>query len=530
MRIDHVAYILVILLGGLVAWRLLHSSWPGWKAFPLTLLVLQMTNDLGVAPLVFDLSGYRYRAESPLTRTYGIEALCAGGLILLSYLMIMAGLISVRLLSGWSDKSDSLQVGERYCPHLAARAWHTSFLFFAIGTAVNVILIHLLLRGRSLIAITFEKALVTDEMLVESPLYYILRMLSHLMVIGALGMVFFSRGRRWKVRTGTLAVLLAIGIAALYGGRQGVITGMVSFLLLYHYGVRPVRLRYVVCGLVICLIVLGIVAHARGFGFMTADGLAGIDVFRLVRAAAVGYCRIDDTAWVLRTVPDVIPYTGALNAIGTVGRFVPSLRIPGTDTLYMHVVEHFYGGVNPAGGIGGANYSTAAELYAWGGWLSVVAFGYLIGLFFGLIFEWQRRDKDNPFLTFLVVLVSVRVFFFGVHARMPNIIHEVGVYLLAVAAIAVLAIPSRRVVPFVLLFAWNVIPMLIWKVFDLDGLRILVMGSVPLLYLWGVQSLRIAGTYFHPAEGPLRGSQRTSLGVFPVTGLKGDTGLTAHVM
>ncbi|MEN6428835.1 MAG: O-antigen polymerase [Phycisphaerales bacterium] len=489
-------YVLVILSGCWFAWKLLHSSWPGWTAFPLVLIVVQITNDLGVAPLVFDLSGYEYPADSLLRRAHAGEALCAGGLILVSYLMIAGGLISVRLLSGWSGQSGTPQTGGQYCPYVAKRAWYASLLFFALGSAVNLILICMLLRGRSLIAITFEKALMTDEALVESPAYYILRMLAHLMVIGALGMVFFSQGRHVRARMSIVAVLLAIGVAALYGGRQGIVTGMVSFLLLYRYGVGPISWWRVACCLILCMFVLGGVAHLRGYNLMTAGGSGGIDTFRLLRATVVGYCRMDDAAWVLRTVPDVIPYTGVLNAAGALGRFVPSLRIPGTDTLYMHVVERFYGGVNPSAGIGGANYSTAAELYAWGGWLSLVAFGYLIGVFFGAIFEWQRRCSRNPFLVLLVVLVAVRVFFFGVHARMPNILYEVGVYVLAVAALAAISVPSRRVVPFVLLFAWNAIPILFWKALGIEELRLVVLGSVPLLYFWGVQSLRITDRYF----------------------------------
>jgi len=181
------------------------------------------------------------------------------------------------------------------------------------------------------------------------------------------------------------------------------------------------------------------------------------------------------------------------------GRFFPSLRIPGTDTLYGHVVQHFYGGINPAGGIGGANYSTAAELYSWGGWLSVAIFGYFIGLFFGAIFEWQRRSANNPFVTFLVVLVAVRVFFFGVQARMPNIMNEVGVYVIVVGTMAVLTVPTRRVVPFILLLWWNFFPVLAYKLSDFDVFRGLVLSSMPLVYFGAVQSLRIAGTHFEQA-------------------------------
>lgn len=496
MRAEHFLHMMVILIGAVSAWALLRSKWPGWTGFPLLLLVIQIVNDLGVAPLVFDLSGYSYRSESLYGRAYGPHALAAASLILVCYLMIASGLISIRLLSPRSIKSQPLRLRQPYSGSVMLRAWRVSVLFVITGLAANVFILCLLLRERSILAITYEKALMTDETLVESPAYSILLLIGQLLLIGALGMVFFCDKRRWRVHVGTLAFLLAVGVVALHGRRQGIITAIICFLLLHREAVGAIRLGRAAFYLLLSIFILGGVAHARGYNLMSANDSRSIDIFRFLRATAVGYCRIDDTAWVMKTVPHTIPYTGALNAVGTVGRFVPSLQIPRTNTLYSHVVQHFYGGVNPASGIGGANYSTAAELYAWGGWLSVVLFGYLIGLFFGSLFEWQRRNCNNPFLTFLAMLVSVQVFFFGVQARMPNIMHHVGVYVLAVAVMAALSIPSRRFAPFLLLFWWNLFPIFFWKLFDLDPLRILVLGSVPLLYFWAVQSLRITGAYF----------------------------------
>jgi oligosaccharide repeat unit polymerase len=321
-----------------------------------------------------------------------------------------------------------------------------------------------------------------------------LRLLSVLMMVGALGMVLFSDRRPLRIRLGSAATFLALGVAALYGGRQGVITGMICFLLLYREGGGVIRTQRIVYYAFLGSIILGALVYAR-FNYLFTNGFSDLQPFRVLRVTSVGYCRIDDTAWVLQTIPDRIPYTGLLNALGSVFNFLPSARIPGTNTLYEHVVAHFYGGVNPAGGIGGANYSTAAELYAWGGWLSTIVFGYIIGLFFGILFEWQRRASSNPFLILLVVLISVRVFFFGVHARMPNIMYQAGVYVLVVAAMAALSVPSRRIMPFLLLLSWNLFPVMIWKLFDLDVLRVLVLATVPLLYFWGVQCLRIAGVY-----------------------------------
>lgn len=495
MHIENVTHVFVILFGGLLVWMLLRSRVLGWKGYPLLLLVLQATVDLGIAPLLFDLSDYQYRSGKLYTRTHGWEALRAGGLIFLCYLMIAAGLLTVRLSGRRPAQERRAQIGEYCSLHVMRRAWYASLLLFAIGLAANMALIHMLTRSRSLAAIAYERAFFTDSSLVGSPLYHVLRLLAVLMMSGALGVVFFSGNRRRMLRIGTLAVFVSLGIGMLYGGRQSVFTGMICFLFLYKEVAGTIPVRRFASYAVLGAVVLGGLVYVR-FDYLFSTDVSAVQLLRVLRTASVGYCRIDDTAWVLRTVPDVIPYTGIQNAFGSVARFVPSVSLPGVHTLYERVVEHLYAGVNPSGGIGGANYSTAAELYAWGGWLSVVVFGYFIGVCFGSIFEWQRRNSNNPFLTFLVVLVAVRVFFFGVQARMPNIIHEVGIHLLAVAVIAVLAVPSRRVVPFGLLILWSFIPALMWKVLDLDPLRVVVLGSVPLLYLWAVQSLRIAGTYF----------------------------------
>lgn len=499
MSLEHATYVMAICVGSILVWKLLHSQWPGWKGLPLVLLVLQATNDLGIAPLVSDLSGVEYKAIKLMTRTHGPEVFSAAALISLSYLAIAAGLLSVRFLPGWYSRTDACAVSQRSSPYLTKRAWYASLLLFAFGAVLNLIIISVLLRERDVKAIIVERALFSDENLVGSRAYYILQILAQSMLIGALGTVLFSGGRRWRLRAGIVAVVLTICISTVYGGRQAVVTAMLCFLLVYRYGVGPIPFRRLACYLLVCGLALGVLVYTR-FGHLFSHGLAEVGIFDLLRLSLVGYCRIDDAAWVLRVVPNNMDYTGALNAIGALGRFVPSLRIPGTDTLYGYVVQHFYGGVNPYGGATGANYATGAELYSWGGWLCVALFGYLIGLFFGAIFEWQRRSSSNPFLLLLVVVVSVKIFFLGVQARMPYTITRVGIYVIFVALLAALSIPSRRIVPFVLLLWWNVVPLLAWKVFDLDFLVVLIVGSVPLGYLFAVQSLRVAGAYFSIGE------------------------------
>jgi len=198
MRIDHVVYMLVIVVGTALAWNVLRSRWPGWKALPLLLIVIQVTNDLGVTPLLFDLSGYEYRAVKPYTRTYGWEAFYAGGLILLCYVMIGAGLVSVRLLPNRAVKSGPCDINEVFSPHLAKRAWLVSLFLFALGSVANVVILKLLLDTQDILMIAFERALYTDANLVESGAYHMLRQLASMMLIGALGMVFFSAGRPWN--------------------------------------------------------------------------------------------------------------------------------------------------------------------------------------------------------------------------------------------------------------------------------------------------------------------------------------------
>jgi len=494
MRTEHVAYVLVILSGCWLAWRLLRSSWPGWKGLPLLWLTCQATNDLGVAPLLSDLAHVEYGPTRLVTRSYGMEVLLAGVLICLCYSTIAAGMLSVRSLGIRNLQPNVTQLSESCSLRVARRAWCASLLFFVIGTAVNVVVLIVLLRGYNLMEVLSRRALYSDASLVDSPFYYLLQILSQSMLIGALGMVFFSRGRRHRLRAGIAASFLTIGITAIYGGRQGVVSAMVCFFLIYRYGVGRIPLRRMIGYTLVFMLTLCVLVLTR-FGHLFSGGLAKIGVFGSLRLLVVGYSRLDDAAWILRTVPDVMPYTGILNAAGVVGRFVPGMVIPQTDTLYGYVVQHFYGGVNPYSGTVGSNYATGAELYSWGGWPSVIVFGYMIGLFFGIIFEWQRRCSRNPFLVLLAVLVSVQIFFPGVQARMPYLLSRVGMYVVFIAVLAVLSIPNRRVVPFVLLLWWNLVPLLVWKAIDFDYLRVVILATVPVGYLLAVQSLRIAGKY-----------------------------------
>ncbi|MBP7051044.1 MAG: oligosaccharide repeat unit polymerase [Phycisphaerae bacterium] len=501
MRFEHIVYAGVVAIGAAFAWGLLHSRWPGWKGCPLLLLVLQATNDLGIAPLVSDLSGVEYKAIKLITRTHGTEALRAAGLLSVSYFVIAAGLISIRFLSGRQADDDVVQIREEWSRHLAVRGWGASLLFFALGVAANLLILSILLRQRGIGLVVAERALYADEGFVESPVYYMLLMLGHSMLIGALGMILFSGRSLVRLRVGIAATFVTIGMTSLYGGRRGVVAAIVCFLLVYKYAVGRIRVRRLACFVLIFLLLFGALVYAR-FGHLLSRGLADVGIFSVLRLSLVGYCRVDDAAWILRTVPDKMPYTGVLNAAGVVGRFVPGMVIPGTDTLYGYVIQRFYGGENPYGGTIGANYAAGAELYSWGGWPSVLIFGYMIGLFFGMIFEWQRRCRRNPFLVLLTVLISVQVFFPGVQARMPYLMSRVGVYVIFVAALAVLAVPSRRAMPFLLLLGWSLVPVVIWKVFDLDFLRVFILCLSPLAYLLAVQSLRIVGTYFIRREHP----------------------------
>ncbi len=490
MDFEQVVYFAVAVLGGGLVWMLFRSRWPGWLGFPLALLTIQATRDLGVAPLTFSLLNYQYSNDLLFTRVHGEEALQAAGLILLCYASIALGLIAVRATSRHIRPSITrVDMLQNYPPQIVERGWRVSIIFFVVGVVANLVTLAYLLPERTLSDLALERAVFSDEAALTDPLYGYMRLLAPLMQYGALGMVLFSFGRHPRFQIGVGANLAYIVLETLYGGRARVVIGLACLLLAYHYGIRPVRWRDLWRYLVIALIALATLSLLR----FRPDSFSEIPLIVLRSALASDFSRIDETAWILRVFPAVVPYTGWLNAVGAIARFIPRLQVPNTNTLYGYVVQYFYGGINPMSGVGGANYATAAELYSWGGYGAVVVFGFFAGLLFGGLFEWQRRSPANIFLKLLTIVVLMWSFFLGLQARLPVSAGSAGFYLVPIALMAALTVRGRRNALLILLLYFDLTAFVAWRflgsLYDVSLLRLIILASVPLVYLLGVRAL-----------------------------------------
>jgi len=79
---------------------------------------------------------------------------------------------------------------------------------------------------------------------------------------------------------------------------------------------------------------------------------------------------------------------------------------------------------------------------------------------------------------------------------------QAGIYLVLVGAMAALSMSSRRIIPFLLLLWWDLLMMMFWKASDTDVFRYFIVGSMPLVYLWAVASVRVAGAYLRRDISP----------------------------
>lgn len=480
-------YAVTTVIGAWVTWRLMRSRWPGWVGMPLFILAALATRDLGVSPMVLRVIASRFDLARIFGQFSSQEALAAYRLMLLCYLSIAAGLVLARVVGGRMGEIRSAPPEGR-SPRESDRAWRVSFGVMAIGLAAHLAVIAFLVPSVGLLGIAAHRAVYTAVGVLENPLFGYSRLLSTLMEFGALGMVLFAGRNRTRLRLGIAADVLFMAIEALYGGRGRVILSMAALLLVIHHGVRRLRLRDVVRVSVYAVAGLAFITVVR----MRAATAGEIFQNLLISVSSSGYSQINNTAFVMRTYPGIAPFTGAWNAVGSVARFLPGLSVPGTDTLWGHLIDVYYGGQNPIRGIGGVNFSTAAEFYSWGGLGHVVLFGILGGLGYGAFFEWQRHEPANRFLMLLSILIVAESFFGGVQSRMPDSFGSIGFILVPVGLMAALTRLRQFHRSFLLFMYFELTVFVAWFFLRWPLLRLAIILSVSVVYLFVLVTLRRA--------------------------------------
>jgi hypothetical protein len=269
---------------------------------------------------------------------------------------------------------------------------------FLFGTLCNALVLRFLLGEKSLGQLAFERALLTAEDVVWNPFYNYARLLSGTMSIGAWGMLLFSGKDQIRKQVAIAANFLVVLFPVIFGGRMSLIRDVLALAVLYHYGVRRIRLRHIAIVATVLIVGLSAIQFLR----YRVAGLSEALVANLADVFVTG--GINEAAFALRMFPEQIPFLGLGGLIGPLSHLFPTLgdHLPGARSIWMFLVDYLFGGRNPARGIGGEHYAPAAEHYMLFGFSGVVLLGLAYGLLYGHLFVWQKRQPENLFILMLV--------------------------------------------------------------------------------------------------------------------------------
>ena len=382
--------LVVIGVGAIVLLR--RSRWPGWIGVPFIVLTAITVLDVGVSPITGRFLGH------PNITSLGFvgpgEVPGAIRLILINTLVIAVGMALAWWI--WDRKKPAQNRVARvdYSPATTAMAWKASLALFLFGGFCNLVVLAFLLRGYSIFEIAPSRLVFVAEDVVFNPIYNYARTLSDTLTIGAWGMLLFSGKDKGLLRLALIANAADIFLHVLFGSRLSVVISLIAVMMLYHYGIKPIKLRHVVVFMLAGLFSLVALRGLRAPGEAVQVVLAIIPDILVTES-------VNEAAFAVRVFPNQLPHVGSGPLIGSLGHFFPTIDVTWGQNLWLWLVENLRGGRNPIAGIGGEHYAPAAEHFMQFGLLGVILFGLGLGLFYGRIFTWQKRQPSNLFLLML---------------------------------------------------------------------------------------------------------------------------------
>jgi hypothetical protein len=392
-------YLFSTIVGAIViVWmlRLRRGSF-GILQLSLTLIILQGVRDLGLGPLMAEITGLIYSREYLYSRASGTDALYAWLLTAICYGCIALGLIMVFYVAMRSGSAERYEPVEyQYSTRIMRRGWHVSLLFFSIGTIAQVVILVYLLPGSGFTQLASQRLIFTDERTLTDPTFNYIRMLLSLAQFGTMGMLAFAGRNKTRLFWAIMANLAYVLFEVLQGGRARVIMSIIIFLSVYHLNIRRIGFRSVVKFGVLGIVLFSSTVFLRESLISPQEAIPQA-MKRLVLSESL---RIDETAWLMNVFPAQIPFTGWNNAVGILARLVPGLEIEGVKTMHGYIINLFYRGISTHSGIGGANYSNAGELYSWGGPWCVAIMAFIGGIYFGSFFSWYRLFPQNKIVLY----------------------------------------------------------------------------------------------------------------------------------
>ncbi|MEO0129213.1 MAG: O-antigen polymerase [candidate division WOR-3 bacterium] len=428
---------MILIVGIILIWLQIRSKWPGWVGFPFLMVTIRAVHETAISPLLSQIWGQRFfQFIGEITQD---ELPSAIVLILLSYSSIAFGLFLVRAFSNQDPTANKAIFKGKPAPKYATQnAWISSFTLFLVGFVANVIVLGFLLQNSSLFLIARFRTPFTDEIVLTNRFYHYARLTSNLMPIGALGMFLFSKNVSVKRRSAWVAYVLYIMFETIWGGRGGVILGIIAFIIVYHYVVKRINIKNIFIVGILLFIALSYILTYR-FGTTSLKG----GLLLTLRGFLISG-NINDAAFALRNFPTVLPFLNGGSILAGLSHFIPELPMPGAVNIWLYIVNIYFGGINPMLGIGGGNFALGAEHYMNFGYIGVIGMGILFGVIFGFIFELQRRNYENPFL--LLISAQASVFFLsGIESRCAYILG--GMILSTFVPIGILAamsLPNRK--------------------------------------------------------------------------------------
>lgn len=471
---------------------ILKSKLSLWVLYPLIAIIIQVTRNLIISPLMSLFAG-DFKSSSQDVKIVNIDqsdAWIGMGLILITYICIAMGMwVSTHLFKQSSrhrvnPHEKALLV---YSKGSISRAWRMSFIVFVIGILAHGYVFKSLLSTLSLAQIAAERAAFSSALTVESAAFLYAKVISSFALIGSISLASFSRGQA-QFKISLFAFFCTLISIMAYGGRATVLYALTAYLLNYHLTVRPLKIKSVfAAGIVAAVFFIG-VSYLRFSG----KNLSIFEIFKY-GLYATGASRIDQATWISSLFPDYIPYLGVMVPIAVLARLMPGLEVVEVKDLWGTIVDYFYSGKSYMAGIGGENYPTGAELYSWGGLTSVLFFGSLAGAFFAKTFWWGRKNPNNILINNFLVIVLVYAFFSGIESRLYSTISGLGYSFLALGFLASGIVRGSLSLIYYIAVFYTFMSFVLWKIVGFEIGKIFAIAGFPFIYYFSYRLICRSG-------------------------------------
>ena len=431
---------IILIVGCFLLFFLLKSKWPGWMGLPFAFLVVNAIRDLGITPLLNKYIEYSWVSPTAGVASPG-EVPASVMLILLNAMAIGGGMVIALVFSHFSRRTRLPICQVSYSPYVVSKAWKASVAMFGFGLLCQAFVIYMLLQEFSLSDFGRTRALFSAEVALRTPIYYYVRTFSNTMVIGAWGMFLFSGNSLKQKRLSIGAIVSIVCLEILFGGRTKTMMILLAIGILYHYGKRKIRPKNILKIALITVVCLLPIQFLR-FDFSSiGEGLGDIAKYILMSPT------IDETAFALRYFPNNIPFMGSGVMVGSLTHLFPTLgkHLPWANNLWSLLVDNFYYGCTPSAGIGGEHFAPPAEHYMQFGLNGVIVIGMVLGLLYGFIFSWQKRNQKNLFLLMFATYAYLGFVVSVTEGKMVAYIGGMGLSaLLPIGILAAMACVSRE--------------------------------------------------------------------------------------